>query len=44
VSSFGQSREEAIANLKDAIYLMLEPIPDELLETNNSREIVKLAL
>ncbi|QYO63959.1 type II toxin-antitoxin system HicB family antitoxin [Leptolyngbya sp. 7M] len=25
VSSFGESREEAIANLKDAIYLMLEP-------------------
>jgi predicted RNase H-like HicB family nuclease len=33
VSSFGESREEAIANLKDAIHLMLEPIPDELLET-----------
>jgi predicted RNase H-like HicB family nuclease len=44
VSSFGQNREEAIANLKDAIHLMLEPIPDELLETNSSREIVELAL
>jgi predicted RNase H-like HicB family nuclease len=44
VSSFGQSREEAIANLKDAIHLMLEPIPDELLETTSSREIVELVL
>jgi predicted RNase H-like HicB family nuclease len=44
VSSFGQSREEAIANLKEAIDLMLEPIPDELLETTSSREIVELAL
>lgn len=44
VSSFGQNREEAIANLKDAVHLMLEPIPDELLEMNNSREIVELAL
>ena len=44
VSSFGESREEAIANLKDAIQLMLEPIPDELLETTGSREVVELAL
>jgi predicted RNase H-like HicB family nuclease len=44
VSSCGQNREEAIANLKDAIHLMLEPIPDELLETSSSREIVELAL
>ena len=27
VSSFGNSREEAISNLKDAISLMLEPLP-----------------
>lgn len=32
VSSFGVSREEAIANLKDAIKLMLEPIPAHLLK------------
>lgn len=44
VSSFGQNKEEAIANLKDAIYLMLEPIPDELLDTNSPKEIVELAL
>lgn len=44
VSSFGESREEAIANLKDAIQLMLEPVPDELLETTGSREVVELAL
>ena len=28
VSSFGESRDEAIAQLKDAIALMLEPIPE----------------
>jgi predicted RNase H-like HicB family nuclease len=27
VSSCGDSREEAISNLKDAISLMLEPLP-----------------
>lgn len=30
VSSFGETRDEAIANLKDAIQLLLEPIPDSL--------------
>lgn len=44
VSSFGDTKEEAIANLKDAIQLMLEPIPDELLETTSPREVVELAL
>ncbi|ELS33608.1 MULTISPECIES: type II toxin-antitoxin system HicB family antitoxin [Pseudanabaena] len=32
VSSYGDSREEAISNLKDAIELMLEPLPDYLHE------------
>ena len=27
VSSYGDSREEAISNLKEAISLMLEPLP-----------------
>lgn len=44
MSSFGENREAAIANLKDAIYLILEPIPDELLETSGSKEIVELTL
>lgn len=44
VSSFGETKEAAIANLKDAIALMLEPIPDELIETTGSREVVELAL
>ena len=30
VASFGNTKQEAIENLKDAINLMLEPIPDEL--------------
>ena len=28
VSAYGDSREEAISNPKDAISLMLEPLPD----------------
>ena len=28
VSSCGGSREEAISNLKEAIFLMLEPLPE----------------
>jgi predicted RNase H-like HicB family nuclease len=44
VSSFGETKQAAIANLKDAIQLMLEPIPDALLEITNSSEVVELAL
>lgn len=32
VSSCGGSREEAISNLKEAISLMLEPLPEYLYE------------
>ncbi len=32
VSSFGDTKQAALENLKDAIKLMLEPIPDALLE------------
>ena len=44
VSSCGDTKDEAIANLKDAIQLMLEPIPDEFLETSSPKEIVELVL
>lgn len=44
VSSFGENREEALINLKDAIQLMLEPIPDHLLGITASTEMVELAL
>lgn len=30
VSSFGDGKEQAIENLKDAIQLMLDPIPEPL--------------
>ncbi len=30
VSSFGETKETAVENLKDAIALMLEPIPNRL--------------
>ena len=44
VSSYGDSREEAISNLKNAISLMLDPLPDHLLVKKTSSEIVELAL
>jgi len=44
VSSCGDSREEAISNLKDAISLMLEPLPDYLLTKKPRSEMVELAL
>ena len=39
VSSFGESRETAIANLRDAITLMLEPIPEHLLDMQPPAEM-----
>lgn len=44
ISSFGDTKEKAIANLEDAIKLMLEPIPDELYSENSSSEQVELVL
>ncbi len=44
VSSFGDSRDDAVANLKDAILLMLEPIPEHLLNLQSASEIVELAV
>ncbi|MBE9079045.1 type II toxin-antitoxin system HicB family antitoxin [Romeria aff. gracilis LEGE 07310] len=44
VSSFGDTKDDAIANLKDAIQLLLKPIPDEFLEGNSSKEVIELAL
>jgi predicted RNase H-like HicB family nuclease len=44
VSSCGDSREEAIANLKEAILLMLEPLPEHLLTASPSSEFVEMAV
>ena len=44
VSSFGDTKEQAIANLEDAIELMLEPIPDDLYLKSSTSEQVKLVL
>lgn len=44
VSSFGDTKQEAIEYLKDAINLMLEPIPDEFLNQKNLSEVVELTL
>lgn len=45
VASFGDTKSEAIANLEDAIKLMLEPIPDEMFANESaSSEQVELVL
>jgi predicted RNase H-like HicB family nuclease len=44
VSSFGDTKQEAIEYLKDAINLMLEPIPDEFINPKSSSEVVELTL
>ena len=44
VSSFGDTKKEAIANLKDAIHLMLEPIPEDIYSSDSASEQVELVL
>jgi predicted RNase H-like HicB family nuclease len=44
VSSFGDTKEKAIANLEDAIKLMLEPITDDFYTSNLTSEQVELVL
>ena len=44
VSSFGDTKQEAIDNLQDAIKLMLEPIPDDLYSEGSSSEQIELVL
>ena len=44
VSSFGDTKEKAIANLEDAIKLMLEPIPDDLYSSDSTFEQIELVL
>ena len=44
VSSFGETREEALSNLREAIQLMLEPIPEHLLNMQSPADIMQLAI
>ena len=44
ISSFGDTKQEAISNLEDAIKLMLEPIPDNLYSSNALSEEIELVL
>ena len=44
VSSCGDSKQEAISNLEDAIKLMLEPIPDHLYSSHSNSEQIELVL
>ncbi len=39
VSSCGDTKEEAISNLQEAIALLLEPLPDELRDLDSSEAI-----
>ncbi len=43
-SSCGDTKEIAIANLQDAIKLMLEPIPDNLYSSSSISEQIELVL
>ncbi len=42
VSSCGETKENAIANLKDAITLMLEPIPEDMYSNDSTFEQVEM--
>lgn len=44
VSSCGDTKKEAIANLEDAIKLMLTPIPDELYSNSNKSTTEQIEL
>lgn len=44
VSSFGETREEALTNLREAIQLMLEPIPEHLLNMQLPADVTQLAI
>jgi predicted RNase H-like HicB family nuclease len=44
ISSCGDTKKEAIANLEDAIKLMLEPISDDLYSSNSTSEQIELVL
>ena len=44
VSSFGDTKQEAINNLEDVIKLMIEPISDDLFPESSSLEQVELVL
>ena len=44
VSSWGETKENAITNLKDAIKLMLEPIPEDMYSNDSTFEQVELVL
>ena len=44
ISSFGDTKQEAIINLEDAIKLMLMPIPDDLYANASTTEQIELVL
>jgi predicted RNase H-like HicB family nuclease len=44
VSSCGDTQEEAIENLKDAIQLFLEPIPDSLVNINGNVDRIEVLI
>jgi predicted RNase H-like HicB family nuclease len=42
--SEGDTKEEALKNIREAIELYLEPVPDDLLIGTGSSEITEIAL
>jgi len=44
VSSCGDTREEAIENLKEAIQLLLEPLPNDLAKNKNNDNRIEISV
>ncbi len=44
ISSCGDTKEEAIANLKEAIQLLLEPIPEHIINPDQKFDTVEVVI
>ncbi len=44
ISSCGDTKEEAIENLKEAIKLLLEPIPENFVNSNEKADNVEILI
>ncbi len=44
ISSCGDTKEEAVESLKEAIHLLLTPLPESLLEASAPLEEIRLAI
>ncbi|MGK7929907.1 MAG: type II toxin-antitoxin system HicB family antitoxin [Microcystaceae cyanobacterium] len=44
ISSCGDTKDDAIANLKEAIQLLLEPIPEHLVNTEQKFDMIEVVI